>query len=177
MIDQSISSMRLRKTRPFPSLGPGMFGCKDTQVQAKIVARQLQTMSVVDLLAMMPLVWGAGRCVSGILDPLDDTRGLASIPTGSSEINKKIIGNSMEWKGAMSGFCKDTNPGVLSYTILSRPRKHIPQLSSLSSFNWVIKLKDYRSRNSLNNKPMCCCIHFVQFTSHSCRRCPHLIGS
>jgi len=50
--------MRLRKTWPFPSLGPGMFGCKDTQVQAKIVARQLQTMSVVDLLAMMPLVWG-----------------------------------------------------------------------------------------------------------------------
>jgi hypothetical protein len=73
-------------------------------------------MSVVDLLSMMLLGWGAGRFVPGILSPLDDKRGLASIPTGSSEIDKKISGNSMEWKGAMSGFRKDTNTGVLSYT-------------------------------------------------------------
>lgn len=113
MIDQTINSIRLKTKRVFVSFGPGMFGCKDTQVQAKIVARQLQTMSVVDLF-VKSLDGGGGRSLryEVVFSVSDDKRGLASTPFGSSEINSMASRNSMRGKGenwGNSGSCTDTS--------------------------------------------------------------------
>jgi hypothetical protein len=97
MIAQNINSRRREATLILPSLGPGIFGCMDTQLHANIVATQLQMVFEVDL--EMQLVEGSTPSALVVLQKVYSARGAANAARCKthSRASKKIMRMETVW--------------------------------------------------------------------------------